>query len=233
MRKFTFILLLVLASVPVLQSCNSETDQPDQVALVTVKKSLDAAGFYGLLDNGQRLYPSVMRVQYKPENELQRALIYFKEINEPVSGFDYNADVFNVSEVLTKRVETISSASADTLKHGIEILNAYIGGGFLNIEFRVNVDRYNSNQHLTVGLVDNQIDGRPEYDENYPLELGFSCYPPIEEGFGYTITSMACFYLGESHSLDNLGCEGYEIKFSGLNDSDEKKSIVVKPQQLQ
>lgn len=232
MRKLITILLLALLAVPVLQSCESETDQPDQVALITVKQSLDAAGFYGQLDDGKRLYPSVMRVQYEPSNEIQRALIYFKELKDAVPGFDYNADVYNVSEVLTKRIEPLQSEGADTLKNGIEILSAYIGGGFINVEFKVNIDRYNANQHLTVGLVDNQLNGPVEWDQYYPLELGFSCYPPIEAGTGYTITSMACFYIGE-YAMDMLGCEGYELKFTGLDSNqelEEMKSYIVKPE---
>lgn len=231
MRKLITILLLALMAVPVLQSCESETVQPDQVALVTVKKSLDAAGFYGVLDDGKKLYPSVMRVEYEPSNSLQRALVYFKELNETVPGYDYNADVFNVSEVLTKRIEPIHTADADTLKSGIEILNAYIGGGFINVEFRVNIDQYNTKQHLTVGLVDNKIEGEPEWDEYYPLELGFSCYPRLEDGTGYTITSMASFYIGE-YSTDMLGCQGYELKFSGLEpNQDEMKSYLITPKE--
>lgn len=231
MRKFATIILLALMAVPFLQSCTTESDQPDQVALVTVKKSLDAAGFYGMLDDGKKLYPSIMRVQYEPSNDIQRALVYFKELNETVPGFDYNADVYGITEVLTKKIQTVQTAGADTLKNGIEIINAYIGGGFINVEFKVNIDQYNSKQHLTVGLVDNRIDGEPQWDEYYPLELGFSCYPPLEDGAGYTITSMASFYIGE-YAMDMLGCSGYELKFRGLDHNlgqEELKSYVVKP----
>ena len=121
MRKLTTFLMMALMAVPFLQSCSYEYEQADQAALVTVKKSLNTAGFYGILDNGDKLYPGAMRVSYTPSNDLQRAIVYFSELAEPREGYTYNADVFNVAEVTTKNIVPVHTAEADTLTNGIEI----------------------------------------------------------------------------------------------------------------
>ena len=234
MRKLTTFLMMALMAVPFLQSCSHEFEQADQAALVTVKKSLNAAGFYGILDNGQKLYPGNMRVSYTPSNDLQRAIVYFAELSEPREGYAYNADVFNVAEVTTKNIIPVETAEADTLTNGIEITEIWVSGGFLNVEFKMNVEQYYTT-HLTVDLQDMLIDGTPEIDNGYyPLELGFKSYPELENGLGTTYTTMACFYLGD-YSLDNLGCEGYKIKYRSLNSSSEEPDAykLVKPDNLQ
>lgn len=204
-------------ALTLLQSCNSEYDQADQVALVTVQKSLNGAGFYGILDNGDKLYPGVMRVSYTPSKDLQRALIYFSELEEPREGYKYNADVFNVSEISTKHITQVLTPEADTLTNGLQINNIWIGGGFINVEFQVNIDRYFTT-YTTVALQDMMTDGPTVVDgDYYPLELGFKCYPEIDNGTGTTITTMASFYLGEQYNLENLGCKGFEIRYKGLH----------------
>ncbi len=234
MKRLTFFLLLAILSVPFMQSCNEPVQSADQVALVTIQPAaLTAAGFYGLLDNGDRLYPGYMRVEYEPKTEPVRALVYFKEIAEPVTGFKYNADIYNIQELLTQDIKVVNTAAADTLKDGIEILNAYIGGGYINIEFNAYVDPYNSKQEVTVELQDMQIDGMPSYDQYYPLTLGFKCRPALESGTGTLASGIACFYLGNDYSLDNLGCEGFNLLFKGLTDFETEglESLIVTPNQ--
>ena len=225
---------MAVLAVPFMQSCNKPIDQPDQVALATIYSApFAAAGFYGQLDNGDRIYPSSIRVQYEPKAEPVRAIIYFKEIAEPVQGFTYNADIYSITELITQDIKTVTTAAADTLKDGVEITNAYIGGGYLNIEFKAYVDPYNTKQEVTVELQDMRIDGEPAYDSYYPLTLGFRCYPSLADGMGYEVSSIACFYIGDYYSLDNLGCEGYEIKYKGLmkiEGDDSYETKFVKPE---
>lgn len=217
MKKLTKILLIALMAIPFLQSCNAKVEQADKAALVTVQKSLDPAGFYGILDNGERLYPGVMRVTYTPSKDMQRAIVYFSDLEEQRPGYEYNADVFNVAEVTTQNITQVTTPAADTLNNGIQITNAWIGGGFLNVEFQINVEMYYTT-NLTVALQDMMIDREDEFTgEYYPLELGFRAYPAIENGVGSTVSSMACFYLGDMYSLEALGCKGYEIKYRSLN----------------
>lgn len=232
MRKLTKILLVALMAIPFLQSCNAKIEMADKAALVTVQKSLDPAGFYGILDNGERLYPGAMRLTYTPSKDLQRAIVYFSELEEPKPGYEYNADVFNVAEVTTDHIKQVTSPAADTLTNGIQITNAWIGGGFLNVEFQINVEMYFTT-NLALALQDMMIDRDGEYTgDYYPFELGFKAYPAIENGVGSTVSSMACFYLGDMYSLETLGCKGYEIKYRSLNSyvNEPDQFIIVTPE---
>ena len=233
MKKLTKILLVALMAIPFLQSCNAEVEMADKAALVTVQKSLDPAGFYGILDNGERLYPGVMRTTYTPSKELQRAIVYFSDLEEPKPGYEYNADVFNVAEVTTQHVTEVNTPAADTLTNGIQITNAWIGGGFLNVEFQINVEMYYT-KNLTLALQDMRVDrdGEDYTGDYYPFELGFKAFPAIENGVGTTVSSMACFYLGEMYSLETLGCKGYEIKYRSLNSyvNEPDQFLIVTPE---
>lgn len=232
MKKLTKILLIAILAIPFLQSCNAKVEQADKAALVTVQKSLDPAGFYGILDNGERLYPGVMRVSYTPSKDIQRAIVYFSELDEPREGYKYNADVFNVAEITTQHVTPVTTPAADTLNNGIQITNAWIGGGFLNVEFQINVEMYYT-RNLTVALQDMMIDREGDFTgDYYPFELGFRAYPAIENGVGSTVSSMACFYLGDMYSLETLGCKGYEIKYRSLNSYVEEPDMsrIVTPE---
>lgn len=235
MKRFTLFLLLAIMSVPFMQSCTMTTEKSEQVALATLQPAaLTAAGFYGQLDNGEKIYPGSMRIKYEPKLEPVRALIYFKELEEKVTGFEYNAEVVGITELTTKNILTVKSAAADTLKDGIEIVNAYIGGGYINIEFNAYIDPYNTKQEITIELQDFQMGNTPESGSYYPLTLGFKCYPDIESGTGYLVSSVACFYIGDEHRLENNGCVGYELKYKGLLDheTDDIQSIFVKPEAL-
>lgn len=228
MRKLLLVLLAAVLMLPTLQSCNSEFEQADLASLLTIKKDLNNYGWHGLMDNGERLYPSNVRFTYNPGNEDKRAIVYFSKIDQPVSGYTYNADVFNIVDILTKDVDVLTDSALDTLgNHAVNITNAWIGGGYLNVEFQIKVDPYNTNQRLLVSVVDNQIDGEDKSGESYyPLEFRFKCTPAIEDDGGTLITSMACFRLGE---LDPsfMGNEGVKLKFRSFNFTDEEK--VVKP----
>ena len=75
--------------------------------------------------------------------------------------------------------------------------------------------------------IDNQIEGEPQYDGYYPLELRFKRDHSLMDGKGQTVSNLVCFYIG-SYNIDRLGCNGYEIKFTGL-DSETNKDPEGKP----
>lgn len=223
-------------AVPFLQSCNTAVDHADKSVLVTVKKTLSGAGFYGILDNGDKLYPGMMRTSYQQSNDLQRAFVYFSEMDQTMEGYRYVADVFSVVDITTKNILKVSSPEADTLDSGLKITKAWIGGGFVNVEFNVNIDRYNS-KYLTVDLQDKQLDNTPAIPEEegyYPLVMGFKCSPEVMDGAGENVGSIASFYMGDNYSLERLGCKGFEISYKTITmngEPAETKTIRITPEQ--
>ncbi|MBQ8645475.1 MAG: NigD-like N-terminal domain-containing protein [Bacteroidales bacterium] len=221
MKKLTALLLSALLVVPFISSCEKDDEGPQMSVLATVLPFWNEAGFAIQMDNGETMYPGKVRVNYKVKDEAQRAIIQFSKINTPIEGFTYNADIYNIVDLDTKEIKVAKSSDEKLGSDGIEIVEAFIGGGYLNIEFKVNIDPYSKEQTHVVELVDNQINGEPKFSTHYPLELRFRRAHSLQGEKGQTVSNIACFYLGR-HTLDRLNCQGYELKFMGL-DNDGKE----------
>ena len=228
-RLFTIILITIL-TVPFIQSCDkSGSEYPTHTVLATVLPYWNDYGFACQLDNGETLYPGRVRIGYKVNQEkAQRAVISFSEINEAVPGFTYNADIFNIADVTTKDIEVLRDSQNDTLNDALKVNAMVLSGDYFNVDFSAMINPYATNQLLTISLVDNRINGKPEYDEYYPLELKFKCTPEVSNKAGQTINTMACFYVGP-YSLDGLGCKGYKISYKDMNSNGEIQEIIIEP----
>ena len=157
MRKFKFILVIALLSSLFLQSCNSKVDNPSMYALVTVKENFMANTWFGLTDNGEKIYPGdVSRISgYKAEDG-QRAMISFTPLDEKVQGYEYNAIIYDITNITTKSIVVLSDPSLDTLgtsKAGLG--ETWIAGGYLNSNVVVPGNYYT--QHY-INLVYNELD---------------------------------------------------------------------------
>ncbi len=232
MKRFFTIIMATLLVAPFLQSCNTaDTEQADKIVLATILPYWNDAGFACQMDNGETIYPGRVRIDYKANQEkAQRAVIYFSELSEPVAGFTYNADIFNIIDVTTKDIEVLTNAENDTLTTPVSVNAMVISGDYFNVDFGVRIDPY-SNPNVSISLIDNQINGKTEYDEYYPLELKIKCTPEVNGKAGQIVNSTACFYIG-AYSLERLGCKGYKITYKDLqSDSGDTKEILVTPTQ--
>lgn len=235
MKKLTALLLSALLIVPFLSSCSKDDDGPQMSVLATILPFWSEYGFAVQMDNGETMYPGNLRIKYEVKDEAQRAIIQFSKINEPVNGFTYNADIYNIADIETKGINIVTSSDEVLGTDGIEIVEAYIGGGYLNIEFNVNIDPYAKDQNHIVELVDNQINGEPKYTTHYPLELRFRRAHSLQGESGRKVSNIVCFELGK-HNLEQIGCSGYELKYYGLdnngnNDPEgtQMKSVKITP----
>lgn len=233
MKRFFTVIMAALLVAPFLQSCNTaDTEQPQNMVLASVIPYMYSnAGFACLLDNDQTIYPGRVRINYEVNQDMvQRAIIYFSELNEPVQGFTYNADIFNIVNVTTKEIEILSDPAVDTLTTPLQVNQIVLGGNYFNVDFSAKIDPYATKQYVTISLIDNQISGKPEYGEYYPLELKLKCTPDVEGKGGQLVNSMACFAVGnlDSNTLKRLGCKGYKITYKDINsDTGDTKSIII------
>ena len=225
MKRFLTFLLVAALAVPVLQSCNKEDEHPDKVVLASVIPYWNEVGFACQLDNGETLYPGRVRGTYQVNDEVvQRALIYFKELSTPVPGFTYNADIFNIVNITTKEIEKLKDVQNDTLTDPIQIDGMTFGGGYLNVDYTAKIDPYASSRVMTISLIDNLIEGKPEYEDYYPLELKFKHTPKLGANRGTKEAFTACFYLG-TMSPKYLKCKGYKIIYKDLNSENEDDNL--------
>lgn len=228
MKRFLTIILAAMLIVPVMQSCEkSDAEQPEKSVLATVLPYWNEVGFACQLDNGETLYPSKVRIKYEVNSEIaQRAIIYFSEINKPIQGFTYNADIFDIINITTKEIEVLKNAEDDIFTDGITINSIAISGDYINIEYSVMTDPNSTSPKVDICLFENQINGTPEYDDYFPLELKVKCTPSVSGNKGKLVSNMACFYIG-SYRLNRLGCDGYHISYKDLNTNEVKVHTLV------
>ena len=225
MRKIKLLLSLAFIATFALQSCNNTTvDQPNMYALVTVHES--TAGFYGKTDNGEKINAgSTTRIpSYKPKDG-QRSIMYFTPLEEKIDGYLYNADVYQMVDILTKKPVLLTDSQYDTLGTSkIDITKAWLGEEFLNIEFTVLTDL--KTNHI-LNLVDNQLTPVVNPNENGYLEFEFKHKTRVDEDdiYGQSANGIICFNIS---NYDILNSTGVILKYSSLSEKKDVELIVDK-----
>ena len=106
--KTTFVtFLLLLTTMPMLQSCLDDDwngSAASSLAIGTVR-IVDGKDYYFALDEGTKMFPGdTTRVNNYALVEGQRAFVYFNLLDEKVDGYDYNAQINHVENILTKDI---------------------------------------------------------------------------------------------------------------------------------
>lgn len=93
-------MLLFLTAI-VLQSCLDDWDDKyDTLFAVGTVKVIEGKDYYFSLDEGSKLYPSdTTYVHDYAVTDGQRAFIYFRELEEKLPGYEYNAQIKPVAAV--------------------------------------------------------------------------------------------------------------------------------------
>ncbi|HNY06184.1 MAG TPA: NigD-like C-terminal domain-containing protein [Candidatus Egerieousia sp.] len=230
--KITKILSLAVMLVAgiIFTGCSwndNNNDGGNNLALVTIRVNTDKS-VWGLTDDNKKIYfnPSSTVLSKYTAVAGQRAIVYFNILSAAVSGYDYNAQVTAIEDVLTKNVTAVSTAEQDTLgTDGIKIVNAWIAGGFLNMQ----VQMYYSGtaQHL-ISLEDNQynpLDAEQKTDY-VCLELRHNARKDGRQT-GTLATGYVCFRLSD-YDPDNQGKSGIYLRYTPL-DSEEYSYLTIKP----
>ncbi len=224
MKKIKLFILALLVAVPFLQSCNDKIDQPSMYALVTIKTA-GIGEYYGLIDNGDKIFvgDKAMVANYKPKDG-QRAFMYFTPMETPVEGFKYNAKVYVIDNITTKPVVLLEDKQFDTLgTNSIQIVDASISGGYLNVQFAVFSDGFSN--HI-INLVDNKIDV-PNEKENYiSLELRHKNKSGSGDD-GQLRRGFICFKLDNYDPGLIQNCKGLYIKQKPIPQEEGKEYITV------
>lgn len=208
----------ILALSPVLESCdwNNDDDQANSMALVTVKVNTDKT-IWGLTDENDKIYfnPSSGIITSYKATDGQRAIIYFNALSEKISGYDYNADVRGIQDILTKEIKKVTTAAQDTLgDDAVNIVKAWIGGGYLNVQ--LNFYTSGTVTHV-INVEDNQLNASAEEkDDNYVnLELRHNKNKdPYDRGT--LATAYVCFKLGD-YNPATLGKKGINLRYAPLS----------------
>lgn len=225
MKKLKLILLLAVLCMPFLQSCNDKIDQPSQYALVTIRTMESSVGsnWIGILDNGDKMYvgDATRVANYKPKDG-QRAIVYFNELETPVSGYKYNAAVYGVEEILTKPTITLDDKQYDTLgTDNIGITKAWIAGGYLTVEYNV---IYNGMSKHILNLAYNTVEVLETKDGYTTLDFRHDAKGVKD---GQLARGYVCFRLNE-YDPELTGDKGLYIRYKTFRSGGDSSEGTVK-----
>lgn len=177
MKKFKFIAFIfaIMTTTLILQSCLDDNDGlADLLVISTINKiSQDSKDFYFTLDNGKKMYPNNGQEWNSAEfAEGQRAFVIFNELETPVNGYDYNVQVKQINEILTKDIVEMDDDENTEEKIGDDKINT--------TDMRINKD----NKYLTIEF---QYYGTHSADKKHFLNLVIpkaEAAPTTEDGSG-------------------------------------------------
>lgn len=222
MRNIFKPLLAMVGVASIATSCNKvETDYPKWMAYVTINELEDGYDF--LRDDKSTMYPGdVSRFPaYDAEGkDGDRVFIHFNYIEEPYLEYDYNVEVHQIVDILSKDVEK-AKTDEDLEEFGddqIEITGTSISGGWLDLAFQLGVSTGSKHK---VSLVDNSADVPPtdKPDGYHYLELRHQAdsvtsavYPQV----GY-----ASYRLSDEYNPAVTGAKGLYIRMLSFDDEVE------------
>lgn len=184
MKKFRFIAFIfaTMALVPFLQSCLNDDDEPsDSLVISTLNvPNPESRDFYFTLDNGKKMFPSNTNGMGSYElKDGQRVFVICKELDEKAEGYDYNVEVKDIRNILTKDIITMGEGENTDEKIGDDKINAtYMwytkDMKYLTIEFQYYGTHSEDKKHFLNLVINNPtIEPAPTAETDDYLNLEF------------------------------------------------------------
>ncbi|WP_078063526.1 NigD1/NigD2 family lipoprotein [Bacteroides ihuae] len=213
MKRLKFaIFILGLAMLPFLQSCLDDDKDGYSLAISTVKV-IEGRNFYFAIDGGEKMLPGdTTNIHNYKLKDGQRAFVYFNLLEDKVSGYDYNAKIEHVENILTKGVIPLTAATADSIGDDrINVTEIWIAGGYLNLEFQILGTSSPQKLHM-VNLVQNEMIDDSAEEGYINLEFRHNAYNDNPDGLGNGIVSF------KIESLVLNAEKGLKIRVNTIND---------------
>ena len=213
MTLATSVLLFLTAAV--LQSCLDDWDDKNALFAVGTVKVIEGKDYYFSLDEGSKLYPSdTTYVHNYAVIDGQRTFIYFHELEEKLPGYEYNAQIKHIENILTKDIYSMPAEKADSI--GDDNINA--------IKYQFYHSNNKDKKHM-LNLVINEAsageNNRPDYVN---LEFRHNAYNDSQLTLG---TGLASFKLANiAEQLKDK--KGVNIRVKSLYDGERFMSIDIK-----
>ncbi|WP_321332396.1 NigD-like protein [uncultured Bacteroides sp.] len=176
--RFAILAISLLVVISSLQSCLDDDDNDRYSLAIATVKVIDGQSYYFALDDNTKMLPGdTTQIYNYPLKDGQRAFVYFNLLDEGVQGYDYNAKIRYIENILTKGIIPLTEATADSIGDDhISPTNMWIGGGYLNIEFRLRGTDNPTRPHM-LNLVQNATTDPANEEEGYiNLEFRHNAY---------------------------------------------------------
>lgn len=226
-QKMTFVALMILfLTMPMLQSCLDDWDNDyDTLFAIGTVKVIEGRDYYFALDEGSKLYPGdTTYVRNYALVDGQRAFVYFSELKEPVTGYDYNAQIKHIENILTKDIYFMPAEKNDSI--GDDRINAtdfWITGDYLNIKYQFYHSNDTEKKHMLNLVVNEASTGEGDKADYVNLELRHNAFNDNQISLGTGLVSF---------KLDNIadllaGKKGLNIRVKSLYDGERFATVDI------
>lgn len=200
LRTICTAIVLLLLTVPTLQSCLDDWDDKyDTLFAVGTLKVIDGKDYYFALDEGSKLYPGdTTNVHNYTVTDGQRAFIYFRELEEKIDGYDYNAQVKHIENILTKNIYSMPAEKEDSI--GDDHINAtdlWITGDYLNIKYQFYHSNDEEKKHMLNLVINEASTGENDKPDYVNLEFRHNAYKDTQGTLGTGLVSFKLDNIAE------------------------------------
>lgn len=147
---------------------------------------IEGNDYYFELDEGSKLYPGdTTAISNYPLVENQRAFVYFTLLEQALPGYEYNAALKHVENILTKDIHKMTPEEEDSIGHDrIDVDNIWLTEDYVNIVYRFYHSNNAEKKHM-LNLVVNENDSASD-DGFLHLEFRHNAYndTPLQGGNG-------------------------------------------------
>lgn len=213
-KRPIFIIFIAALLMPLLHAClDDDTTNHHQLTIGTIKV-VDGQEYYFALDEGTKMYPgdttNIHNYTVVPE---QRAFVYFDLLEEKVSGYDYNAAIYRIENILTKDIYLMPAEKEDSIGDDrINITNMWIANDHLNIQYQIHYDDTSNKSHMLNLIVNEAADDKNNKEDYLTLEFRHNAYGEAQRKLGPGIVS---FRLNNIRQLAE-GKRGLNIRVNTL-----------------
>ena len=222
--KNSWIALLLLGASSLLGACLDDNEKNYSQLTIGTIQVIEGNDYFFQLDPGSKMYPGdTTRIHNYPLKHGQRAFINFDLLDEKIPGYDYNAVIYQIENILTKDIIRIPSDEVEENigKDRINITNIWLSEGFINIQYQFFYDDKSDKKHL-LNLVVNENKPENEGNTDYlTLEFRRNGYNEHESVLG---RGLASFRL-DNIMPDLAGKKGILIRYHSLYEGEIEKKI--------
>ncbi|WP_298112404.1 NigD-like protein [uncultured Bacteroides sp.] len=209
-----------------LQSCLDD-GYDKNAALLTIGTIhvIEGNDYYFELDEGTKMYPgdTTQLHNYHVVNG-QRAFIYFTLLDEKINGYDYNANISHIENILTKDIYYMPQEEEDSIGDDkINITEMWFTNNYLNIQYQFYYSDNPEKKHMLNLIVNRNSNGETTEEENdyITLEFRHNAYEDKQSKRGDGLVS---FKLNEIEDMIK-GKKGLNIRVKTLYDGIQYKKI--------
>lgn len=218
-------MLLFLTAI-VLQSCLDDWDDKyDTLFAVGTVKVIEGKDYYFSLDEGSKLYPSdTTYVHDYAVTDGQRAFIYFRELEEKLPGYEYNAQIKHIENILTKDIYSMPAEKADSIgDDNINATDLWITGEYLNIKYQFYHSNNEDKKHMLNLVINEASTGENDKPDYVNLEFRHNAYNDSQLTGHRTGLLQAGQYSGTAERE-----KGLNIRVKSLYDGERFMTIDIK-----